>query len=115
MFSPHEIEQLLREGFPFAKQWFFNCTDGCAYYLQGEGEDSIALHRYQRPEPWGAKLEDAGCWILSASEGSTPEEAVSNLQVAIAQLRRKTGEVAEVILGGGNATNNRQPRNQVQN
>jgi hypothetical protein len=86
MFSPDEIEQLLRDSFPFASHWFFNCTDGCAYYLQGEGEDSIALHRYQRPESWEAKLEDVGCWILSASEGSTPEEAVSNLQVAIAQI-----------------------------
>jgi hypothetical protein len=81
-----QIEQLLRDGFPFASHWHFRCTKGCVYYLMGEGEDSIALHRYQRPESWGAKLEDAGCWILSASEGSTPAEAISNLQVAISQI-----------------------------
>ena len=81
-----QIEQLLRASFPFAGHWFFRFTEGHCYYLQGEGEDSIALHRYQRPESWGAKLEDAGCWILSASEGSTPAEAISNLQVAISQI-----------------------------
>jgi hypothetical protein len=81
-----QIEQQLRDGFPFASRWFFRCTEGHCYYLQGEGEDAIALHRYQQPESWGAKLEDGGCWILSASEGSTPEEAISNLQVAIAQV-----------------------------
>jgi hypothetical protein len=51
-----------------------------------DDEDSIALHRYQQPKSWGAKLEDGGGWILSAAEGSTPEEAVSNLQVAISQV-----------------------------
>jgi hypothetical protein len=80
-----QIEQLLRASFPFAGHWFFRCTEGHVYYLMDD-EDSIALHRYQQPESWGAKLEDGGCWILSADEGSTPEEAVSNLQVAIAQV-----------------------------
>jgi hypothetical protein len=82
----HEIEQLLRDSFPFASHWHFRCTKGHVYYLQGEGEDSIALHRYQQPESWGVKLEDAGSWILSAAEGSTPEEAISSLQVAISQV-----------------------------
>jgi hypothetical protein len=83
--QPNEIEQLLRASFPFAGHWLFRCTKGHVYYLMDD-EDSIALHRYQQPESWGAKLEDGGCWILSASEGSTPEEAISNLQVAIAQV-----------------------------
>jgi hypothetical protein len=81
-----QIEQLLRDSFPFASYWLFRCTEGHCYYLQGEGEDAIALHRYQQPESWGAKLEDGGCWILSAAEGSTPEDALSNLQVAISQV-----------------------------
>jgi hypothetical protein len=81
-----QIEQLLRASFPFAGHWLFRCTEGHCYYLQGEGEDAIALHRYQQPESWGAKLEDGGCWTLSAAEGSTPAEAISNLQVAISQV-----------------------------
>jgi len=80
-----QIEQLLRASFPFTGHWLFRCTEGHVYYLMND-EDSIALHRYQQPESWGAKLEDAGSWILSAAEGSTPEEAISNLQVAIAQV-----------------------------
>jgi hypothetical protein len=85
MVGDKEIEQLLRDAFPFASQWLFRCTEGHVYYLMDD-EDSIALHRYQQPESWGAKLEDAGSWTLAAAEGSTPEEAISNLQVAIAQI-----------------------------
>ena len=80
-----QIEQLLRASFPFAGHWHFRCTEGHVYYLMDD-EDSIALHRYQQPESWGAKLEDGGCWTLSAAEGSTPAEAISNLQVAISQI-----------------------------
>ena len=81
-----QIEQLLRASFPFASHWFFRCTEGHVYYLMND-EDSIALQHHQQPESWGAKLEDGGCWILSAAEGRTPEDALSNLRVAIAQVR----------------------------
>ena len=87
--TPHEIEQLLREGFPFAKQWFFNCAAGCAYYLQSE-QATIALNCYSPhgvfAASWGAKLEGTPYWVLAGNEGPTPAEAVSNLQVAIAQI-----------------------------
>jgi hypothetical protein len=80
-----QIEQLLRASFPFASHWHFRCTEGHVYYLMDD-EDSIALHRYQQPESWGAKLENGGGWILSANEGPTPAETISNLQIAIAQV-----------------------------
>jgi hypothetical protein len=97
MAGDKEIEQLLRDSFPFAQRWFFRFTEGHVYYLLNN-EDSIALHRYQQPESWGAKLEDAGSWILSAAEGSTPEEAVSNLQVAIAQIPAINAAVNQLSL-----------------
>jgi hypothetical protein len=81
-----EIEQMLRDGFPFAAQWFFRYTEGHCYYLQGEGDNSVALHRHQRPEAWGARLEDSPYWTLAANEGPTPVEAIANLQQAIAQV-----------------------------
>jgi hypothetical protein len=84
MQNQEEIEQLLRASFPFAGHWFFRCTEGHVYYLMND-EDSIALQHHQPPESWGARLESGG-WILAADEGPTPGEAVSNLQIAIAQI-----------------------------
>jgi predicted RNase H-like HicB family nuclease len=103
MQTSDQIEQLLRASFPFASHWHFRCTKGCVYYLMGEGEDSIALHRYQHPESWGTKLEDGGCWILSASEGSTPAEAISNLQVAISQVRVIAGTTEDAMADASQA------------
>jgi hypothetical protein len=84
MQASDQIEQLLRDSFPFAQHWFFRCTEGHVYYLMND-EDSIALQHHQPPESWGARL-DSGGWILAADEGPTPVEAVSNLQTAISQI-----------------------------
>jgi hypothetical protein len=67
-------------------------------------EDAIALHRYQQPESWGAKLEDGGCWILSAAEGSTPEDALSNLQVAISQVGAINAAANELAMAKAKAS-----------
>ena len=86
--QPNEIEQLLRDGFPFAQHWHFQCTEGHVYYLVSD-EDSIALHRHHSPESWGAKLEGSPYWNLAANEGATPCEAIANLQQAITGVTSK--------------------------
>ena len=86
---PSKIEQLLRDGFPFAQHWHFQCTEGHVYCLVN-GEDSIALHRHHSPDSWGAKLEGGpSYWTLAANEGSTPGEAIANLQQAITGVTSK--------------------------
>ena len=48
------------------------------------------MHQYHTPESWGAKLEGGPYWTLAANEGSTPGEAIANLQQAIAAVFTKT-------------------------
>jgi hypothetical protein len=84
-----QIEQLLRASFPFAADGFFRC-EGKAYYLMS-AQATISLNCHSPygvfAASWGAKLTtENNPWTLAANEGSTPEEALSNLQVAIAQV-----------------------------
>jgi hypothetical protein len=84
------IEQLLRASFPQIDGEFID--DGPSenlrsrYRLRG-GSLQILLEQNSWWVAWQATLEDGHAWTLEAEEGSTPAEAISNLQVAISQVR----------------------------
>ena len=84
-----QIEQLLRDSFPRISGEFID--DGPSenlrsrYRLRG-GSLQVLLEQNAYGGHWEATLCDYSCWTLEAEEGSTPAEAISNLQVAIAQI-----------------------------
>ncbi len=83
-----QIEQLLRASFPQIGGEFID--DGpsgnlCSRYRLKDGSLQVLLEQNAYGEHWEAMLYDYS-WTLEAEEGSTPAEAISNLQVAIAQI-----------------------------
>jgi len=88
MAGDKEIEQLLRDSFPRIGGEFID--DGpsgnlCSRYRLKDGSLQVLLEQHAYGGHWEAMLYDYA-WTLEAEEGSTPGEAVSNLQVAIAQI-----------------------------
>ena len=85
-----QIEQLLRDSFPQIGGEFIDdgpCSsdDVRSRYRLKDGSLQVLLEQNAYWAHWEATLCNYS-WTLDAEEGSTPEEAISNLQVAIAQV-----------------------------
>jgi len=99
--NQEEIEQLLRNGFPQIDGEFID--DGPSENLRGRyrlrgGSLQVLLEQNSWWVAWQATLEDGHAWTLDAEEGSTPAEAISNLQVAIAQVGAINAAVNQLSL-----------------
>ena len=85
-----QLEQLLRDSFPQIGGEFIDdgpCSsdDVRSRYRLKDGSLQVLLEQNAYGGHWGATLCDYS-WTLDAEEGSTSAEAISNLQVAIAQV-----------------------------
>jgi hypothetical protein len=90
MQTSDQIQQLLRASFPQIGGEFIDdgpCSSDNvrSRYRLKDGSLQVLLEQNAYGGHWEATLYDYS-WTLDAEEGSTPEEAISNLQVAIAQI-----------------------------
>jgi hypothetical protein len=100
MAGDKEIEQLLRDSFPRIGGEFIDegpFVDLRSRYRLKDGSLQVYLVQSAWWGHWEAALFTNG-WTLGTEEGSTPEEAVSNLQVAIAQIGAINAAVNELAV-----------------
>ena len=90
MQTSDQIQQLLRASFPQIGGEFIDdgpCSSDNvrSRYRLKDGSLQVLLEQNAYGGHWEATLYDYS-WTLDAEEGSTPEDALSNLQVAISQV-----------------------------